>query len=39
MTTDPRLRMTCLRITMNSTTRGRTDSRTAAITAGTLMAY
>src|SRR5881227_3084117 len=39
MTTDPRLRMTCLRSTTNSTTRGRTDSRTAAITAGTLMAY
>ena len=28
MTTDPRLRMTCLRMTMNRTTRGMTDSRT-----------
>jgi hypothetical protein len=31
--------MTCLRITTNRTTSSSTDSRTAAITAGTLMAY
>src|SRR5690349_23848085 len=39
MATDPRLRMTCLRITTNRITRGSTDSRTPALTAGTLMEY